>query len=116
MPHTQEPLPEPFGTFSHEPIAASPPLPCTCSCHDQQVTLYWSLYALTQHLSVQQLQTQTPYGAMPSEVQVQVQQTINVAQSEYMHAMHLLFEEYYIASPLDDGHLILVGQFKPEIL
>ncbi|KAG2335569.1 hypothetical protein BDR05DRAFT_1006670 [Suillus weaverae] len=58
---------------------------------------------------IQQLQSSTPYRAMPSEVQEQVLcHRIDISEPEYRAGVHWLLEESYIMSPLDNGRLMLV--------
>ncbi|KAG2108186.1 uncharacterized protein F5147DRAFT_652909 [Suillus discolor] len=117
------------GHMTTRTLRPRSPLP-VCSCHNQEVAVTcpkWLPMAqlilrqirnevrFTTTLSVimlviQQLQSSTPYGAIPSEVQVRVRQMIDLSEAEYRLGVCWLLEESHVMSPLDDGRLMLVMQ------
>ncbi|KAG2080561.1 hypothetical protein BD769DRAFT_1399678 [Suillus cothurnatus] len=63
-------------------------------------------------LAVQELQSNTPYGAIASEVQQRVHEKIETTLAGYESALHWLVEESYVVSPLDDSRFIVVPQYN----
>lgn len=99
---------DPMVPLSSNPAATRP---CGCSCHVQEIS--GEIHLTTTHLvimsAIQQLQGNTPYGAMPFEVQERVLKTTDISEAEYIRVgLCWLLEEAYIMSPLDDGRLMIV--------
>ncbi|KAG2124751.1 hypothetical protein BD769DRAFT_1669242 [Suillus cothurnatus] len=105
---------EPPGLHTYIPEDVSGPRHCSCKCHHQENTGGEHLTAVQKViiLAVQELQSNTPYGAIASEVHQRVHEKIETTLAEYESALHWLVEESYVMSPLDDGRLIVVPQYN----
>ncbi|KAG1844462.1 hypothetical protein F4604DRAFT_1937503 [Suillus subluteus] len=79
---------------------------CQCSCHESNHVEQQLTHTHIVILSViSQLEHDTLYGALPSEVHDRVSHIIDLTCVEYEQAVCWLFEEFCIISPLDDGRL-----------